>query len=59
MCDVCASGHKIKGLTVVDDWTHESLAIDVAGSKYSGRGIGSLSKLVGQHGAPIPKMLLS
>ena len=30
--DACADGRQIKCLTVVDEYTHESLAIDVAGS---------------------------
>ena len=35
--DACANGQKLKCLTVVDEWTHESLAIDVAGSLRSRR----------------------
>ena len=30
--DTCATGQQIKCLTVVDEWTREALAIDVAGS---------------------------
>ena len=29
--DTCANGQTLKCLTVVDEWTRESLAIDVAG----------------------------
>lgn len=50
--DACANGQKLKCLTVVDEWTHESLAIDVAGSIRSARVIDVLSKLVSVHGAP-------
>ncbi len=50
--DACASGQKIKCLTIVDEWTHESLAIDVAGSIRSKRVIEVLSKLISMHGAP-------
>ena len=37
---------------MVDEYTRESLAIDVAGSIRSGRVIEVLSQLVSQHGAP-------
>lgn len=50
--DNCANGHQIKCLTVVDEWTREALAIDVAGSIRSGRVIEVLSRLVSLHGAP-------
>jgi putative transposase len=50
--DACANGQKLKCLTVVDEWTRESLAIDVAGSIRSKRVIEVLSKLVSVHGAP-------
>src|SRR5690349_10011240 len=30
--DACANGQNLKCLTLVDEWTHEALAIDVAGS---------------------------
>jgi hypothetical protein len=39
-------------LTVIDEHTRESLAIDVAGSIRSGRLIEVLTKLFGEHGAP-------
>ena len=35
--DTCANGQTLKCLTVVDEWTRESLAIDVAGGIRSGR----------------------
>jgi putative transposase len=50
--DACANGQKLKCLTVVDEWTRESLAIDVAGSIRSGRVIDVLARLVSLHGAP-------
>ena len=48
----CADGRQIKCLTVVDEWTREALAIDVAGSIRSGRVVDVLSRLVSVHGAP-------
>jgi putative transposase len=50
--DACANGQQLKCLTVVDEFTRECLAIDVAGSIRSGRVIEVLSKLVSVHGAP-------
>jgi putative transposase len=50
--DTCANGQQIKCLTVVDEWTRESLAIDVAGSIRSGRVIEVLSRLISVHGSP-------
>jgi len=50
--DACASGQQLKCLTVVDEYTREWLAIDVAGSIRSGRVIEVLSRLVSLHGAP-------
>jgi putative transposase len=50
--DACADGRAIKCLTVVDEWTRECLAIDVAGGIRSTRVIEVLSKLVSVHGAP-------
>jgi putative transposase len=50
--DACADGRQLKCLTVVDEWTRESHAIDVAGSIRSGRVIDVLSRLVSVHGAP-------
>lgn len=50
--DHCADGRQIKCLTVVDEWTRECLAIDVAGSIRSKRVVDVLAKLVSVHGAP-------
>lgn len=50
--DSCANGQKLKCLMVVDEWTRESLHIDVAASIRSGRVIEVLSKLVSERGAP-------
>ena len=50
--DTAATGQQIKCLTVVDEWTREALAIDVAGSIRSGRVIDVLSRLVSDRGAP-------
>jgi len=50
--DRCANGQQIKCLTVVDEWTREALAIDVAGSIRSRRVIEVLARLISVHGAP-------
>ena len=50
--DACANGQQLKCLTIVDEYSRECLAIDVAGSIRSGRVIDVLSKLVSVHGAP-------
>jgi len=50
--DACANGQQLKCLTVVDEFTRECLAIDVAGSIRSHRVIEVLSKLISIHGAP-------
>lgn len=50
--DACANGQQLKCLTVIDEFTRECLAIDVAGSIRSGRVIDVLSRLVSVHGAP-------
>ena len=50
--DACANGQQLKCLTVIDEHTRESLAIDGAGSIRSGRLIEVLTKLVSEHGAP-------
>ena len=50
--DACANGQQVKCLTVVDEYTRESLAIDVAGSIRSSRVIEVLSKLISIRGAP-------
>jgi putative transposase len=50
--DACADGQQLKCLTVIDEFTRECLAIDVAGSIRSGRVIEVLSKLISVRGAP-------
>ncbi len=50
--DACANGQKLKCLTVIDEWTREVLAIDVAGRLRSGRVLEVLSRLVSERGAP-------
>jgi putative transposase len=44
--DACANGQRLKCLTVIDEFTRESLAIDVAGSIRSARVIDVLTRLV-------------
>ena len=50
--DTAANGQKVKCLTVVDEGTRESLAIDVGRSIRSRRVIEVLSRLVSERGAP-------
>ena len=51
--DTCANGQMLKCLTIVDEWTRECLAIDVAGGIRSrGRDRGWLTQLVSVHGTP-------
>jgi len=50
--DRCANGQQLKCLTVVDEWTRECLAIEVAGSIRSSHVIDVLARLVSTHGAP-------
>jgi len=50
--DACANGQQVKCLTIVDEFTRESLAIDVAGSIRSGRVVEVLARLVSERGAP-------
>lgn len=50
--DACANGQVLKCLTVVDEFTHECLAVDVSGSIRSARVIKQLSRLITVHGAP-------
>ena len=50
--DRCASAQQIKCLTIIDEYTRECLANDVAGSLRSQRMIEVLSQLVSGHGAP-------
>ena len=51
--DATAEGRQIKCLTVIDEFTRECLAIDVAGSIRSKRVIEVLSRLISTHGAPL------
>jgi putative transposase len=50
--DACANGQKLKCLTVVDEWTRECLAIDVARSLRSRRVVEVLARLASLHGTP-------
>jgi putative transposase len=50
--DVCANGQRLKCLTVVDEYTRECLAIDVAASIRSERVVAVLARLVAARGAP-------
>lgn len=50
--DACANGQKLKCLTVVDEFTREVLAIDVAASIRSQRVIEVLQRLILERGAP-------
>lgn len=50
--DRCANGQQLKCLTVVDEWTRECLAIEVAATIRSSQVIDVLSRLVSVHGAP-------
>jgi putative transposase len=49
--DTCASGRTFE-VTVIDEFTRECLAIDVAGGIRSGRVIEVLTQLVSIHGGP-------
>jgi putative transposase len=50
--DACANGQQLKCLTVVDEFSRECLAIEVAGSVRSSRVIEVLSRLISVHGSP-------
>ncbi len=50
--DYCANGQRLKCLTVIDEFTREALAIEVAGSIRSRHVIDVLSRLVSVRGAP-------
>lgn len=50
--DACANGQQLKCLTLVDEYTRECLAIDVAGSIRSGRLIEMLSRVISERGSP-------
>ena len=51
--DTTATGQQLKCLTVIDEYTRECLAIDVAGSIRSKLVIEVLSRLVSVYGAPL------
>jgi len=51
--DTTAEGQQIKCLTVIDEYTRECLAIDVAGSIRSRRVVEVLTRLVSIYGAPL------
>jgi putative transposase len=50
--DACANGQTLKCLTVVDEWTRECLAIEVASSLDAARVITVLERLFAVYGAP-------
>lgn len=50
--DTCANGQSLKCLTLIDEFTRECLAIDVAGSIRSDRVIEVLARLSSARGAP-------
>jgi len=50
--DTCANAQSLKCFTVIDEFTRECLAIDVAGSIRSSRVIEVLARLISEHGAP-------
>jgi putative transposase len=50
--DACADGQQLQCLTIIDKYTQECLAIDVAGAIRSRRVIDVLAKLITVHGAP-------
>lgn len=50
--DACANGQQLKCLTVIDEFTREALAIDVAGTIRSAQVKEVLARLISVHGAP-------
>ena len=50
--DACANGQKLKCLTLIDEFTRESHAIEPAGSIRSTHVIAVLTRLISVHGAP-------
>jgi putative transposase len=50
--DTCADDRTLKCLTIIDEFTRQCLAIDVAGSIRSARVLEVLTQLVSVHGAP-------
>ncbi len=52
VCDTCTDGRPPTSLTVIDEFTRECWAIDVAGGVRAGRAIEVLTRRVSLHGAP-------
>jgi len=52
LSDRCANGQKLKILAVIDEYTRECLALEVAGSIRSNHLINTLSRLMTLHGKP-------
>lgn len=52
MHDACANGQRLKILTVTDEFTRESLAIEVATTIRARGVVQVLERLIAQHGAP-------
>jgi putative transposase len=52
--DALADGTALRLLTVIDEFTREGLAVDVAVTTSAERVIGVLTALIAQHGAPAP-----
>lgn len=50
--DACANGQKLKCLTVIDEYTRECLAIEIASTICSQQVIEVLAKLMSAHGVP-------
>jgi putative transposase len=50
--DACANGQKLKCLTLIDEFTKESLCIDVAGSIKGKRVVQVLEEVIAQRGYP-------
>jgi putative transposase len=50
--DRCANGQKLKILTVIDEYTRESLAVETATSIRSGKVVKVLAALMAKRGAP-------
>lgn len=50
--DRCANGQTLKSLSIVDEWTRECLAIEVASSLTAARVIEVLERLFQQYGTP-------
>ena len=50
--DHCTSGQTLKSLSIVDEWTRECLAIEVATSLTAGKVITVLERLFQDYGAP-------